>query len=61
MEFTERLPDASGWWDRNKVKVAGFAAGMVLPIVISALVVVTYRGYGWGENPPQIAPVYTSF
>ena len=61
MDISNYTPDVSGWFERNKVKLAGFAAGVVLPIVVTALVTVTYRGYGLGEDVPQITPVYTMF
>lgn len=42
-------------------KLLGFAAGVLAPIVISAVVVVTYTGKGYsqiGDRPPQI---YSNF
>ena len=61
MDISAITPRITTWFERNKAKIAGFAAGVALPIVVSAIVVVTYRGYGWGEDVPQIAPVYTLF
>ena len=57
----DRVANAPGWFERHKAKFAGFAAGLVVPLVVLSLFTVSYRGYGLGENPPQPAQVYTAF
>jgi hypothetical protein len=54
------LPTAEGI-DRNKAKIAGFAAGIVGPLVLVALFTVLYTGYGLGETPVPLPPIYPNF
>ena len=54
------LPTAEGL-DRNKAKIAGFAAGIVVPLVLVALFTVIYTGHGLGETPVPLPPIYPNF
>ena len=54
------LPTAEGL-DRNKAKIAGFVAGVVVPLVLVALFTVIYTGHGLGETPVPVPPIYPNF
>ena len=55
------IPTAEGL-DRNKAKIAGFAAGLLLPLVVVSVFLVGYSGYGLSETPTQpAAPVYPNW
>jgi uncharacterized membrane protein YkvI len=55
-----RLPDSDSF-HRNRGKIAGFAAGVVVPIVVVLFFQVLYTGYGIGETPVPPAPIYPNF
>ncbi len=55
-----RLPTQDGIY-RNRGKLAGFAAGVVAPIVMAALVTVIYTGYGLWVDPPPPPVIYPNF
>lgn len=55
-----RLPDADTF-HRHRAKIAGFAAGVVVPIVLVLLFQVIYSGYGISETPVLPPPVYPNF
>jgi hypothetical protein len=46
---------------RNRARIAGFAFGVVAPLVLSAFVTVIYTGHGLSETPVAPAPVYPDF
>jgi hypothetical protein len=54
------LPTAEGF-ERNKAKIAGFAAGVVVPLVVVALFTVLYTGHGLSETPVPLPPIYPNF
>ena len=54
------LPTAEGI-DRNKAKIAGFAAGVVGPLMLVALFTVIYTGHGLWDSPPPVPPIYPNF
>jgi hypothetical protein len=56
----DRLPDTDSFY-RHRAKIAGFAAGVVVPIVVVLLFQVIYTGYGIGETPILPPPVYPNF
>lgn len=47
------------WQQRGKL--LGFGAGVLLPLVLAGLFLVTQRGYGISDNPPTPPQVYTDF
>jgi hypothetical protein len=55
-----RLPDPDSF-RRHRGKIAGFAAGLVVPVVLALLFQVIYTGYGIGETPVLPQPVYPNF
>ena len=55
-----RLPTSDTFY-RRRGAIAGFGAGVFVPLALAGLVLVSLRGYGIGDEPPQIAPVYTNF
>jgi len=46
---------------RNRARIAGFAFGIFVPLVLGALFVVIYTGHGIGVTPPAPPPVYPDF
>ena len=46
---------------RRRGAFAGFAAGVFVPLVLAGLVLVSFRGYGIQDEPPQMQPIYTNF
>lgn len=54
------VPTADGL-DRNKAKIAGFVAGVVVPLVLVALFTVIYTGHGLSETPVSLPPIYPNF
>jgi hypothetical protein len=54
------LPTAEGI-GRNRGKIAGFAVGVAAPLLLAALAVVIYTGYGFGEVRTVLPPVYPNF
>ncbi|MEM9972756.1 MAG: hypothetical protein AAF771_01150 [Pseudomonadota bacterium] len=46
---------------RNKGKLAGFAAGVIVPLIIVALFQVAYTGYGLSEDPTPATVIYPNF
>lgn len=55
-----RLPSAADL-RRASPKIAGFLLGVVIPLVLVVFFQVLYTGYGIGETPGTIAPVYPNF
>ena len=55
-----RLPDADAF-RRNRAKIAGFAAGILVPVILVLLFQVIYTGHGIGETPVPHPPVYPNF
>lgn len=47
------------WQQRGKW--LGFAAGVLVPLALAGLFLVTQRGYGISDNPPTPPQVYTDF
>ena len=60
MRILERLPDAEAL-HRRRGAIAGFVAGIFVPLVLAGLLLVSFRGYGIADDPPQMPPVYTNF
>ena len=46
---------------RRRGAIAGFVAGVFVPLALAGLFIVSFRGYGIADEPPQMAPIYTSF
>ena len=46
---------------RRRAAVAGYLAGIAVPLMLAGLVLVTHRGYGIMDEPPRGPQVYTSF
>jgi uncharacterized membrane protein YkvI len=55
-----RLPDADTF-HRHRGKIAGLAAGILVPIVVVLFFHVLYTGYGIGETPVPPVPIYPNF
>ena len=55
-----RLPDADSF-HRHRGKIAGFAAGIIVPIVAALFFQVVYTGHGIGETVERPAPIYPNF
>jgi hypothetical protein len=55
-----RLPDADTF-HRHRGKIAGFAVGVLVPIVLILLFQVIYTGHGIGETVVPPAPIYPNF
>ena len=45
----------------GNVRCAILGAGVAVPLMLAGLVVVSFRGYGIMDEPPQGPQVYTSF
>ena len=60
MAFQDRLPSTETF-HRRRGAIAGFSAGVFVPLVLAGLVLVSFRGYGIHDDPPQITPLYTNF
>ena len=60
MALSERLPNTDTL-HRRRGAIAGFAAGVFVPLVLAGLVLVSFRGYGITDEPPQMQPIYTDF
>jgi hypothetical protein len=54
------VPTAEGI-ARNKAKIAGFAAGVVGPLLLVALFTVIYTGHGLFVQPQPLPPIYPNF
>ena len=54
------VPTAEGI-DRHKAKIAGFAAGVVAPLMLPALFIVIYTGHGITETPQPLPPIYPNW
>ena len=52
-----RLPDAA-WFDRNKIKLFGFTAGLVAPVVAAMFFHAARTGEGLRHVPPEPVLVY---
>lgn len=46
---------------RRPAAVLGFVAGVAVPLMLAGLIVVSFRGYGIMDEPPQGPQVYTNF
>lgn len=46
---------------RRRAAVAGYVAGVAVPLMLAGLVLVAHRGYGIMDEPPQGPQVYTRF
>lgn len=46
---------------RNQAKIAGFAAGLVVPLVVAAFFHVTFTGYGLSEDPTPPPVIYPNW
>jgi hypothetical protein len=55
-----RLPDADSF-HRHRGKIAGFAAGIIVPIVAALFFQVVYTGHGIGETVVPPTPIYPNF
>jgi len=55
-----RLPTADDL-HRNRAKIAGFVFGLVAPVMLAALFIVTYTGHGIFITPVSPPPVYPNF
>ena len=60
MRILDRLPDAETV-HRRRGAIAGFVAGIFVPLVLAGLLLVSFRGYGIADEPPQMPPIYTNF
>jgi uncharacterized protein YqgC (DUF456 family) len=60
MAIRDRLPNGETF-RRRRGAFAGFVAGVFVPLALAGLVLVSFRGYGIADEPPQIRPVYTNF
>ena len=60
MGFKDRLPDGDSIY-RRRGAIAGFAAGLFVPLLLAGLVLVSFRGYGIADEPPEMPPIYTNF
>lgn len=61
MRRLSRLVPTAEDLDRHKGKIAGFIAGVAVPLVLVALFTVLYTGYGLSETPVRPAPIYPNF
>ncbi|MEM9707596.1 MAG: hypothetical protein AAF871_02300 [Pseudomonadota bacterium] len=46
---------------RGGIRLAAFTAGGVVTLLLAMVLTVSYRGYGFGQEPPVIPQVYTDF
>lgn len=46
---------------RNQAKIAGFAFGVLAPLMLAALFIVAYTGHGLWVTPVSPPPVYPNF
>jgi len=46
---------------RHRAKIAGFVFGLLAPVMLAALFVVTYTGHGILVTPASPPPVYPNF
>ena len=60
MRLINKLPDTDTIV-RRRGAFAGFATGVFVPLVLAGLVLVSFRGYGIHDEPPQMDPIYTNF
>lgn len=60
MGVFHRLPDAETL-HRRRGAIAGFVAGVAMPLLLVGLVLVSVRGYGIADTPPTPPQVYTNF
>ncbi|MEM9971293.1 MAG: hypothetical protein AAF762_09375 [Pseudomonadota bacterium] len=61
MADTHTTQAQPGFFDRNKGAFAGLTVGIAAPLILVALFLVTYRGYGITEEAPVPQQVYTDF
>ncbi len=55
-----KLPDGETL-HRRRGAFAGFATGVFVPLVLAALVLVSFRGYGIMDSEPTPPQIYTAF
>ena len=58
--IVDRLPDPETL-HRRRGAIAGFVAGIAVPLLLAGLFLVSFRGYGIADQPPEMPPVYTSY
>ena len=46
---------------RQRGKYFGFVAGVMVPLVVVGLFLVSFRGYGISDNPPMPPQIYSDF
>ncbi|MEL6643923.1 MAG: hypothetical protein AAFQ79_08315 [Pseudomonadota bacterium] len=46
---------------RNRAKLAGFGAGIVVPLAVAAFFNVTFTGYGLSEEPTPPPVIYPNW
>ncbi|MDD9976451.1 MAG: hypothetical protein OXQ30_01770 [Boseongicola sp.] len=46
---------------RKRGAIAGFTAGVAVPLMLAGLLLVSFRGYGIMDDAPVPPQVYTSF
>lgn len=58
MRRLQRLPATL---HRRRGAIAGYVAGVAVPLMLAGLLLVSHRGYGIMDAPPQGPQVYTGF
>ena len=61
MRLIRRLGQLPAALHRRRAALAGYLAGVAVPLMLAGLVLVAHRGYGIMDEPPQGPQVYTSF
>ncbi|SMX22421.1 hypothetical protein [Boseongicola aestuarii] len=56
----KRFPD-SATLHRRRGAFAGFLAGVAVPLLVVGVFIVSLRGYGITEEPPQPPQAYSNF
>lgn len=56
----DRLPTQDSL-HRNRGKIAGFIAGIVVPLVVAAFFTVIFTGHGLWAEPPAPPVIYPNF
>ena len=60
MTKPRRLPDPESF-HRRRGAIAGFVAGVAVPLLLAGVFLVSFRGYGIADAPPVPPQVYTNF
>lgn len=55
-----RLPTAEGI-GRNRGKIAGFAFGVLAPLLLAGVLVTAYTGHSLFITPPPPTPIYPNW